>query len=128
MEVKMPGKRRQPLDLLSGGEKALTVLAFILALMARNPGCFYLLDEVDTALDEANVNRFAGFLRRFGQENQIIMVTHRTATMMVADRLYGVTLTPEGFSQVCTLDLKELSREEEIRTKPGSSAKLKGKG
>jgi chromosome segregation protein len=95
-----PGKRQTPLRLLSGGERALTALAVVLALQQVNPSPFYVFDEVDAALDDSNVLRFSRLLRRLGAEQQFLVVTHNHITMAAADALWGVTIDADGTSSV----------------------------
>lgn len=95
-----PGKRLCPLRLLSGGERALTALATVLALQQVNPSPFYVFDEVDAALDDSNVLRFTRLLRRLAQQQQFIVVTHNHITMAAADVLWGVTIDGDGVSSV----------------------------
>ncbi len=94
------GKRLTPLRLLSGGERALTALAVVLALQQVNPSPFYVFDEVDASLDDSNVLRFTRLLRRLGTEQQFLVVTHNHITMAAADALWGVTIDGEGVSSV----------------------------
>lgn len=110
--VEPPGKKMKQLSLLSGGERALTALALLFAILKVRPVPFCVLDEVDSALDEANVSRFAEFLRTFREETQFIVITHRRGTMSAADRLYGVTMSAQGTSQVLTVALKDVGRKE----------------
>jgi chromosome segregation protein len=98
-----PGKRLQALSLLSGGERALTALAVILALQQVNPSPFYLFDEVDAPLDDANIGRFTRLLRRLSATQQFLVVTHNHATMAAADALYGVTMNPDGTSTLLSV-------------------------
>jgi chromosome segregation protein len=95
-----PGKRLGPLRLLSGGERALTALAVVLALQQVNPSPFYVFDEVDAALDDSNVLRFTRLLRRLADDQQFIVVTHNHITMAAADALWGVTIDQDGVSSV----------------------------
>jgi len=95
-----PGKRQTPLRLLSGGERALTALAVVLALQQVNPSPFYVFDEVDAALDDSNVLRFTRLLRRLGDKQQFLVVTHNHITMAAADALWGVTIDADGTSSV----------------------------
>ena len=95
-----PGKRQTPLRLLSGGERALTALAVVLALQQVNPSPFYVFDEVDAALDDSNVLRFTRLLRRLGTSQQFLVVTHNHITMAAADALWGVTIDSDGTSSV----------------------------
>ncbi|HEV7677328.1 MAG TPA: AAA family ATPase [Candidatus Dormibacteraeota bacterium] len=98
-----PGKRLQALSLLSGGERALTALAVILALQQVNPSPFYLFDEVDAPLDDANIGRFTRLLRRLATTQQFLVVTHNHATMAAADALYGVTMGRDGTSTLLSV-------------------------
>ncbi|HET9050752.1 MAG TPA: hypothetical protein VFO60_03560, partial [Candidatus Dormibacteraeota bacterium] len=100
-----PGKRLQNLSLLSGGERALTALAVILALQQVNPSPFYVFDEVDAPLDDANIGRFTRLLRRLATEQQFLVVTHNHATMAAADSLYGVTMGTDGVSRIISVRL-----------------------
>lgn len=101
-----PGKRLQPLTLLSGGERALTALAFLFALQAVNPSPFYVLDEVDAALDDANVLRFNRVLKRLSEGQQFLIVTHNHSTMAQAEALFGVTLGEHGISRIVSVRLQ----------------------
>ncbi len=105
MVVSPPGKRLQNVLLLSGGEKALTALALLVAIFQFHPSPFCALDEVDAALDETNVGRFAELLRALGQETQFLIVTHSKRMMQVADMLYGVTMQEPGVSKVVSVRL-----------------------
>jgi chromosome segregation protein len=102
-----PGKRLQSLALLSGGERALTAAALLFAILNVNPVPFCLLDEVDAALDEANVVRFRERLRELAAQSQVIVVTHNRGTIEIADTLYGVSMGADGVSQVLSLRLSE---------------------
>ncbi|RZT22972.1 chromosome segregation protein SMC [Fictibacillus sp. BK138] len=102
-----PGKKLQQLGLLSGGERALTAIALLFAILKVRPVPFCILDEVEAALDDANVNRFAKFLRAFSKETQFIVVTHRKGTMEEADVLYGVTMQESGVSKLVSVRLEE---------------------
>ncbi|MDD4774949.1 MAG: chromosome segregation protein SMC [Syntrophomonas sp.] len=101
--VKMPGKRSQSLNLLSGGERALTCIAFIFALLRIKPSPFCLLDEIDASLDEANLQRFADFLSRMAKDTQFIVITHRPATIEAGSNIYGITMPQEGISSVLSM-------------------------
>jgi len=98
-----PGKRLQPLSLFSGGERALTALAVILALQQVNPSPFYVFDEVDASLDDSNVLRFTRLLKRLAATQQFVMVTHNHITMAAADGLHGVTSDGDGVSSVISV-------------------------
>jgi chromosome segregation protein len=102
-----PGKRRQPLAMLSGGERALTAVALLFAMLEVRPVPFCVLDEVDAALDEANVGRFADALRELASRTQCIVITHNRGTIEVADALYGVTIGDDAVSRVISLRLEE---------------------
>jgi chromosome segregation protein len=102
-----PGKRLLQLTLLSGGERALTALAFLFALQAVNPSPFYVLDEVDAALDDANVVRFNRVLKRLSREQQFVVVTHNHSTMAQAAALFGVTLGEHGISRIVSVRLEQ---------------------
>jgi chromosome segregation protein len=104
-----PGKKLKSLNLLSGGERALTSIALVSAIMAVNPGPFVLLDEVDAALDEANTMRFANILKELAKLTQFIVVTHNRATMEAADHLYGVTMGDDGVSNLISVSLGEVT-------------------
>jgi len=100
------GKRMRNIKLLSGGERALTALAFILALKKVTPSPFYIFDEVDAPLDDANIKRFTALLDSMAADNQFILITHNHATMTVAQALYGVTLEDSGVSRVVSVRLR----------------------
>ncbi|MBP2056956.1 chromosome segregation protein [Lactobacillus colini] len=106
-----PGKKLQNLSLLSGGERALTAITLLFAMLQVNPVPFCILDEVEAALDEANVVRFAKFLNRYEFATQFIVITHRRGTMQNVDNLYGVVMQESGVSQVLSVSLKELRKE-----------------
>lgn len=105
--VQPPGKKLQSLSLLSGGERGLAAIALVFAILKMKPTPFCVLDEIEAALDDANVNRFAGFLREYSKNTQFIMITHRKGSMAVADALYGVTMEEKGVSKMLSLRLKE---------------------
>jgi chromosome segregation protein len=102
-----PGKSLQNLQLLSGGERALTAIALLFSILRIKPVPFCVLDEVEAALDEANVARFAQYLREFSTQTQFIVVTHRKGTMEEADVLYGVTMQEGGVSKLVSVKLEE---------------------
>lgn len=105
--VQPPGKKLQSLSLLSGGEKGLAAIALVFAILKMKPTPFCVLDEIEAALDDANVGRFAKFLREYSNNTQFIMITHRKGSMAVADALYGVTMEEKGVSKMISLRLKE---------------------
>jgi chromosome segregation protein len=100
LEVRPAGKRIESLSLLSGGEKSLTAIAFLFSLLLTKPSPFYLLDEVEAALDDANIERFLTLLRTYQDRAQFIVITHQRRTMEVADVLYGVSMADDGQSKV----------------------------
>lgn len=110
-----PGKKLKALNLLSGGERALTSIALVSAIMAVNPGPFVVLDEVDAALDEANTFRFAGILEELAKLTQFIVITHNRATMEKADVLYGVTMGDDGVSNLLSVNLSDVTAEASAR-------------
>ena len=101
-----PGKKLQNITLLSGGEKALTAIAILFAILKLRPMPFCLLDEIEAALDEANVARFASYLQKFSATTQFIVITHRKPTMELADNLYGVTMEEKGVSKLVSVKLE----------------------
>lgn len=106
--IQPPGKKQQQLTLLSGGERALTVIALLLAFLAYHPAPFCLVDEVDAALDEANVERMARYLKNYSGTTQFIVITHRRKTMEAANTLQGVTMEERGVSRLLTVKVDEL--------------------
>ena len=107
IEVQPPGKKLGSLSQLSGGEKALTAIALMFAIQNLKPSPFCLLDEIEAALDESNVDRFAEYLRNLVDETQFILITHRRGTMEKADRLYGVTMQEKGITALVSVNLVE---------------------
>ena len=105
--VQPPGKKQQNLALLSGGERALTVIALLFALLTYRPTPFCVLDEIDSALDEANVGRFSEFLRDYAKDTQFIVVTHRRGTMEAADIMHGLTMEESGVSKLISVKFGE---------------------
>ncbi|MER3421742.1 MAG: hypothetical protein C4290_14975, partial [Chloroflexota bacterium] len=103
-----PGKRLQSLSLLSGGERAMTAVALLFALLDANPAPFCVLDEVDAALDEANVGRFGEALKRLAERTQFIVITHNRLTIQAADTIYGVSMGRDGASGVLSLRLGDV--------------------
>ncbi|WP_414840122.1 chromosome segregation protein SMC [Carnobacterium sp. TMP28] len=109
--VQPPGKKLQQLSLLSGGERAFTAIALLFAIIQVRPVPFCILDEVEAALDEANVVRFGRYLKEFDRDTQFIVITHRKGTMEEADVLYGVTMQESGVSKIVSVRLEETERE-----------------
>jgi chromosome segregation protein len=108
VELRPAGKKVTRLSLLSGGEKALGAISFLFALFLARPCPFYLLDEVEAALDDTNIGRFVELLRRYSDRAQFIVITHQKRTMEAADILYGVTMGADGISQIVS---RRLPRE-----------------
>ena len=108
-----PGKKLQNMMQLSGGEKALTAIALLFAIQNLKPSPFCLLDEIEAALDDSNVDRFAGYLHKLTRNTQFIVITHRRGTMVSADRLYGITMQEKGVSTLVSVNLIEDSLEGE---------------
>ena len=103
----MPGKKIKDLRMFSGGEKALTSIALLFAIIGVNPPPFLVLDEVDATLDDSNSQRFAKLLREFSKNTQFIVVTHNRETMNQADVLYGITMGKDGISRLLSLKLEK---------------------
>ena len=114
ISVQPPGKKMMSLTALSGGERAMAASALIFALIRVKPSPFYLLDEVDAALDDANVERFSGLVREVGSSAQLLLVTHNKKTMELAQRMYGVTMREPGISSVISADLLPGEPEREL--------------
>lgn len=108
ISVQPPGKKIQSLNLMSGGEKALSALALLFSIIRVKTIPFVILDEVEAALDEANVKRFGDYLNRFDKDSQFIVVTHRKGTMAAADSIYGVTMQESGISKIVSVKLKDI--------------------
>src|SRR5699024_7552029 len=108
IQVSPPGKVIRNLEALSGGERALVAISIYFAILAVNPSPFCILDEIEAALDDANVTRFAQYLRRISGKTQFIVITHRRGTMEAADVLYGVTMQEDGISKLLKLDLDQV--------------------
>ncbi|MGY3765549.1 chromosome segregation protein SMC [Vagococcus vulneris] len=110
-----PGKKLQQLSLLSGGERALTAIALLFAIIQARPVPFCILDEVEAALDDANVARYGNYLRHFGDSSQFIVITHRKGTMEAADDLYGVTMQESGVSKIVSVHLEDFKDDPAIK-------------
>ena len=102
-----PGKKLQSITLLSGGERALTAVAILFAILKLRPMPFCVLDEIEAALDDSNVERFAKYLKNFSRDTQFIVITHRKPTMELADSLYGVTMEEKGVSKIVSVKLSD---------------------
>ncbi|MGO5114908.1 chromosome segregation protein SMC [Candidatus Avoscillospira sp. LCP25S3_F1] len=111
IQVQPPGKQLKTLTLLSGGEKAFVAIALYFAILQVRPTPFCLLDEIDAALDDSNVHRFATYLRNLCRETQFIVITHRRGTMEAADVLYGVTMQEQGVSTILHIDMEQMTKE-----------------
>ena len=107
IRVQPPGKALKIITLLSGGEKAFVAIALYFAILKVRPTPFVVMDEIDAALDDSNVVRFARYLRKVAQKTQFVVITHRRGTMEEADVLYGVTMQEQGVSRMLTINLKE---------------------
>ena len=107
IEVQPPGKKLQNMMLLSGGERAFTAIALLFSILRLKPTPFCVLDEIEAALDEANVYRFVEYLRRYSDQTQFVMVTHRKGTMEGSDMLYGVTMQEHGISKIVSMKMGE---------------------
>ena len=107
IEVQPPGKKLQNMMLLSGGERAFTAIALLFAILKINPAPFCVLDEIEAALDDVNVYRFADYLKNFAKDTQFLVITHRKGTMEAANTVYGITMEENGISKLLSLDLKK---------------------
>ena len=110
IEAQPPGKKLQRLSLLSGGERALTAIALLFAILNVRPTPFCILDEIEAALDDVNVNRYADYLRKYSEKAQFIVITHRRGTMEAANVLYGVTMQERGVSKLLSLNIDEVAK------------------
>lgn len=110
--LELPGKKRQPLSLMSGGERALTVIALLISFLAYRPAPFCFVDEIDAALDDANVERFSEMMAEYKKRAQFIVITHRKKTMEFADTLQGVTMGEKGVSSLVTVRVEDYIKEE----------------
>ena len=106
INVQPPGKKLQNMLLLSGGERAFTAIALLFAILKMNPAPFCVLDEIEAALDDVNVYRYAEFLKKFAKDTQFLLITHRKGTMEAADTVYGVTMEEHGISKLLSMKLK----------------------
>ena len=106
IEVQPPGKKLQNMMLLSGGERAFTAIALLFAILKINPSPFCVLDEIEAALDDVNVYRYAEYLKKFTKDTQFLVITHRKGTMEAADTVYGITMEENGISKLLSMKLK----------------------
>ena len=106
IEVQPPGKKLQSMSLLSGGERAFTAIALLFAILKINPAPFCVLDEIEAALDDVNVSRFAEYLKKFNDNTQFLVITHRKGTMEAADTMYGITMEEKGISKLLSINMK----------------------
>ena len=107
IRVQPTGKKLQNMMLLSGGEKAFTAIALLFAILKINPAPFCILDEIEAALDDVNVFRYADYLKKFSDGTQFLVITHRKGTMEAADTVYGVTMEENGISKLLSIKLKD---------------------
>jgi chromosome segregation protein len=107
VEARPPGKRVKRLSLLSGGEKSLTAIALLVAIFKARPSPFYVLDEVEAALDDVNLGRLLGVFEELRETSQLIIITHQKRTMEIADALYGVTMRGDGVTEVISQRLRD---------------------
>ena len=115
IKVQPPGKALSTLSLMSGGEMAFVAIALYFAILKVRPTPFCVMDEIEAALDEANVVRYARYMRRIAGKTQFIVITHRRGTMEEADVLYGVTMQERGVSRILTINLNDMAKELKIK-------------
>ncbi|MGN1097286.1 MAG: AAA family ATPase, partial [Clostridia bacterium] len=113
IEVQPPGKKLQSISLFSGGEHALTAIALLFALLKVSPSPFIVLDEIEAALDDENVYRFADYIKNYDDSTQFVIITHRRGTMEAANILYGVTMQEKGVSKLLSMNLEDIAGEEQ---------------
>ena len=109
LEARPPGKRVKRLSLLSGGERSLTSIAFMVAIFMARPSPFYVMDEVEAALDDVNLSRLLDIFRDLQKSSQLLVVTHQKRTMEIADTLYGVTMRDDGVSHVISQRMRDVT-------------------
>ena len=109
LEARPPGKRVKRLSLLSGGERSLTSIAFMVAIFMARPSPFYVMDEVEAALDDVNLSRLLDIFRDLQKSSQLLVVTHQKRTMEIADTLYGVTMRDDGVSHVISQRMRDVA-------------------
>lgn len=122
VEARPPGKKVKRLSLLSGGERSLTAVALLVSIFKARPSPFYVMDEVEAALDETNLRRLIAIMEELRESSQLIVITHQKLTMESADALYGVTMKGDGISQVISQRLREEHRERPARAVPRQSS------
>jgi chromosome segregation protein len=105
IKVQPTGKKLQNMMLLSGGERAFTAIALLFAILKINPAPFCVLDEIEAALDDVNVSRFAEYLKKFDDNTQFLVITHRKGTMEAADTMYGITMEEKGISKLLSMQM-----------------------
>lgn len=110
IKAEPPGKKLKSINSMSGGEKAMTAIAALFAILMRRPAPFCFLDEIDAPLDDANVIRFAKFLRKLNDKIQFITITHRRGTMMASEYIYGVVMEEKGVSKILSMKLDEADK------------------
>ena len=115
IKAQPPGKTLKTISLLSGGEKAFVAIALYFAILKVRPTPFVVMDEIEAALDDNNVARFAHYMRSMADKTQFIVITHRRGTMEEADILYGVTMQEQGVSRMLTINLNDVEKELKIR-------------
>ena len=111
INVAPPGKVIKNMSLLSGGEQSFVAIALYFAIMKANPTPFCILDEIEAALDEVNVDKFADYVKHYSDKTQFVIITHRRGTMEAAERLYGVTMHEKGISDVISIDVSEIEQK-----------------
>jgi chromosome segregation protein len=111
INVAPPGKVIKNMSLLSGGEQAFVAIALYFAILNVNPSPFCILDEIEAALDEVNVDKFAEYVKKYSDKTQFVIITHRRGTMEAAERLYGVTMHEKGISDVISIDVSEIEKK-----------------
>ena len=115
INVAPPGKVIKNMSLLSGGEQAFVAIALYFAILKVNPTPFCILDEIEAALDEVNVDKFAEYVKKYSDKTQFVIITHRRGTMEAAERLYGVTMQEKGISDVVSIDMSEIEEKTGVK-------------
>jgi chromosome segregation protein len=114
VEARPPGKKVRRLSLLSGGERSMTAVALLVAIFRARPSPFYVLDEVEAALDDFNLGRLLGLIDELRSNSQVILITHQKRTMEIADALYGVSMRGDGITQVISQRLRDVAEAEPL--------------